>query len=121
MRKCLNITLIFQCVLLLSVACQAQELSVKQQLLDRLLDAGEFAQAQRLAENQKIVGERNQFLGMVARRQAQNGNRHGALESLGSMTSFGGHQEDNRLGSLVSGHTGPVSYTHLTLPTIYSV
>tara|TARA_B110000263_G_scaffold140002_1_gene121434 strand:+ start:11253 stop:12935 length:1683 start_codon:yes stop_codon:yes gene_type:complete len=91
-------------VLLLSVTCQAQDITVKQRQLNRLLDAGEFAQAQRLAENQTIVGERNQFLGAVARRQAQNGNRHGALGSLGSMTS--GHQYNNSLGSSASGQTG---------------
>jgi len=91
-------------VLLLSVTCQAQDITVKQRQLNSLLDAGEFAQAQRLAENQTIVGERNQFLGAVARRQAQNGNRHGALGSLGSMTS--GHQYNNSLGSSASGQTG---------------
>jgi len=104
MRKCINIILVLQCVLLLSVTCQAQDITVKQRQLNRLLDAGEFAQAQRLAENQTIVGERNQFLGAVARRQAQNGNRHGALGSLGSMTS--GHQYNNSLGSSASGQTG---------------
>ena len=104
MRKCINIILVLQCVLLLSVTCQAQDISVKQRQLNTLLDAGEFAQAQRLAENQTIVGERNQFLGAVARRQAQNGNRHGALGSLGSMTS--GHQYNNSLGSSASGQTG---------------
>ena len=106
MRKCINITLVLQCVLLLSVTCQAQDISVNQRQLNRFLDAGEFAQAQRLAENQTIVGERNQFLGTVARRQAQNGNRHGALDSLGSMTSFGGQQYNNRLGSSASGQAG---------------
>jgi len=106
MRKCINIMLVLQCVLLLSVTCQAQDVSVNQRQLNRLLDAGEFAQAQRLAEDQAIEGERNQFLGAVARRQAQNGNRHGALGSLGSMTSFGGQQYNNRLGSSVSGHAG---------------
>ncbi|MDE0818209.1 MAG: DUF1598 domain-containing protein [Pirellulaceae bacterium] len=104
MRKCINIILVLQCVLLLSVTCQAQDITVKQRQLNSLLDAGEFAQAQRLAENQTIVGERNQFLGAVARRQAQNGNRHGALGSLGSMTS--GHQYNNSLGSSASGQTG---------------
>ena len=104
MRKCINIILVLQCVLLLSVTCQAQDITVKQRQLNTLLDAGEFAQAQRLAENQTIVGERNQFLGAVARRQAQNGNRHGALGSLGSMTS--GHQYNNSLGSSASGQTG---------------
>ena len=104
MRKCINIILVLQCVLLLSVTCQAQDITVKQRQLNSLLDAGEFAQAQRLAENQAIVGERNQFLGAVARRQAQNGNRHGALGSLGSMTS--GHQYNNSLGSSASGQTG---------------
>ena len=104
MRKCINIILVLQCVLLLSVTCQAQDITVKQRQLNSLLDAGEFAQAQRLAENQTIVGERNQFLGSVARRQAQNGNRHGALGSLGSMTS--GHQYNNSLGSSASGQTG---------------
>lgn len=106
MRKCINIMLVLQCVLLLSVTCQAQDVSVNQRQLNRLLDAGEFAQAQRLAEDQAIEGERNQFLGAVARRQAQNGNRHGALGSLGSMTSFGGQQYNNRLGSSASGHAG---------------
>ncbi|HIN54350.1 MAG TPA: hypothetical protein EYM79_08560, partial [Planctomycetes bacterium] len=98
--------LVLQCLLLLSVTCQAQDVSVNQRQLNRLLDAGEFAQAQRLAEDQAIEGERNQFLGAVARRQAQNGNRHGALGSLGSMTSFGGQQYNNRLGSSASGHAG---------------
>jgi hypothetical protein len=104
MRKCINIILVLQCVLLLSVTCQAHDITVKQRQLNSLLDAGEFAQAQRLAENQTIVGERNQFLGAVARRQAQNGNRHGALGSLGSMTR--GHQYNNSLGSSASGQTG---------------
>ncbi|MBT4845205.1 MAG: hypothetical protein HON92_07190, partial [Planctomycetaceae bacterium] len=99
MRKCIDIMAILQCVLLLSVTCQAQEVSVNEQQLNRLLDAGEFAQAQRLAEGQVIVGKRNQFLGAVARRQAQNGNRHGALGSLGSMTSFAGQQLNNSSGS----------------------
>ena len=58
MRKCINIMLVLQCVLLLSVTCQAQDVSVNQRQLNRLLDAGEFAQAQRLAEDQAIEGER---------------------------------------------------------------
>lgn len=104
MRKCINIILALQCVLLLSATGQAQDITVKQRQLNSLLDAGEFAQAQQLAENQTIVGERNQFLGAVARRQAQNGNRHGALGSLGSMTS--GHQYNNGLGASASGPAG---------------
>ncbi|MBT5123078.1 MAG: DUF1598 domain-containing protein, partial [Planctomycetaceae bacterium] len=106
MRKYINIILFIQCVLLLTVTCKAQDISVNQRKLNNLLEAGEFAQAQRLAENQTIVGDRNQFLGAVARRQAQNGNRHGALGSLGSMTSFGDQQYSNSLGSSASGQSG---------------
>ena len=106
MRKCINIMLVLKCVLLLSVTCQAQKVSVNEQQLNRLLDAGEFAQAQRLAEGQVIVGDRNQFLGAVARRQAQNGNRYGALDSLGSMTSIGGQQYNNRSGPAAAGQAG---------------
>jgi hypothetical protein len=106
MRKCINSMLVLQCMLLLSVTCQAQEVSVNEQQLNRLLDVGEFAQAQRLAEGQTIVGDRNQFLGAVARRQAQNGNRHGALDSLGSMTSFSGQGYNNKSESVASGDAG---------------
>jgi len=73
------------CVLVCGSPCFAQQQSGQHAELNALLAAGEFAQAQQFANAQPDATTRNQFLGVVAQRQADSGNRHGALDSLGSI------------------------------------